>query len=63
MLAAPFYERPLTLDLSAHPRQRMILARVLPILRAAGADISVLEGRVRVTPGPLRLPARPRLPL
>ncbi len=63
LLAAPFYERPLTLDLSAHPRQRMILARVLPILRAADADISVLEGRVRVTPGPLRLPARPRLPL
>ena len=36
---------------------------MLPILRAADADISVTEGRVRVAPGPLRLPARPRLPL
>ncbi|MGE9985971.1 3-phosphoshikimate 1-carboxyvinyltransferase [Desulfovibrio sp. SGI.169] len=63
LLAAPFYERPLTLDLAAHPQRRLILARVSPILRAAGADISVTEGRVRVAPTPLRLPARPRLPL
>lgn len=63
LLAAPFYERALTLDLAAHPQQQLILARVLPILRAADADISVTEGRVRVAPGPLCLPARPRLPL
>ena len=63
LLAAPFYERALTLDLAAHPQQKLILARVLPILRASGADFSLTESRVRVAPGPLRLPARPQLPL
>ena len=63
LLAVPFYERALTLDLAAHPQRKLILARVLPILRAAGADFSLTESRVRVAPGPLRLPARPRLPL
>ncbi len=63
LLAAPFYERALTLDLAAHPQQKLILARTLPILRAAGADINVTEGSVRVAPGPIRLPARPQLPL
>ena len=63
LLAAPFYERALTLDLAAHPQRKLILARVLPILRAAGADFSLTESRVRVAPGPLRLPARPQLPL
>ena len=63
LLAAPFYERALTLDLAAHPQQNLILARVLPIMRASGADFSLTESRVRVAPGPLRLPARPQLPL
>lgn len=63
LLAAPLYERPLTLDLTAHPQQRLILARALPVLRAANADVSVTEGRVRVTPGSLRLPAQPLPPL
>lgn len=63
LLAAPLYERPLTLDLTAHPLQKLILARALPILRAAGAGITVESARVRVTPGPLRLPPRPEVPL
>lgn len=63
LLAAPLYERPFTLDLTAHPLQKLILARTLPILRAAGADIVVESARVRVAPSPLRLPPRPELPL
>ena len=59
LLAAPGYERALTLDLSSHPDQRLILARILPILRAAGADVQAEGAKVRVNPGPLSLPARP----
>ncbi|WP_165175156.1 3-phosphoshikimate 1-carboxyvinyltransferase [Desulfovibrio sp. ZJ369] len=63
LLAAPLYERALTLDLAAHPLQKLILARTLPILRAAGADVVVENARVRVAPSPLRLPPQPELPL
>ena len=59
LLAAPCYERAITLDLSAHPDHRLIVARVLPILRAAGADVQTEGAKVRVNPGPLSLPAQP----
>ena len=41
LLAAPGYERAITLDLGSHPEHRLIVARILPILRAAGADVQV----------------------
>ena len=63
LLAAPGYERPLLVDLSAHPDQATALARVLPVLRAAGAAVQADGGRVRVTPGPLNFPESPELPL
>jgi len=59
LLAAPCYERAIALDLSAHPDHRLIVARVLPILRAAGADVQTEGAKVRVNPGPLSLPAQP----
>lgn len=59
LLAAPGYERAITLDLSSHPDHRLIVARVVPILRAAGADVQTEGAKVRVNPGPLSLPARP----
>ena len=59
LLAAPGYERAITLDLSSHPDHRLIVARVLPILRAAGADVQTEGAKVRVNPGPLSLPAKP----
>ena len=63
LLAAPGYERALTLDLTAHPDQRLILARTLPVLRAAGADVQAEGAVVRVNPGPLRLPEQPQAPI
>ena len=59
LLAAPGYERAITLDLGSHPEHRLIVARILPILRAAGADAQVEGAKVRVNPGPLSLPALP----
>ena len=59
LLAAPGYERAITLDLSSHPEHRLIVARVLPILRTAGADVQSEGDKVRVNPGPLSLPAKP----
>ena len=59
LLAAPGYERAITLDLSSHPDHRLIVARVVPILRAAGADVQTEGAKVRVNPGPLSLPAKP----
>ena len=41
LLAAPGYEQSLKMDLTNHPAQKTILARTLPILRAAGAEVSV----------------------
>jgi 5-enolpyruvylshikimate-3-phosphate synthase len=63
LLAAPLYAKPLTLDLAAHPRQALILARVLPILREVGARVTVENAAAHVVPGPLCLPALPALPL
>ena len=60
LLAAPGYERAITLDLGSHPEHRLIVARILPILRAAGADVQVEGAKVRVNPGPLSLPAQPQ---
>ena len=61
LLAAPGYERALALDISDHPDRELVLARILPILRSAGADIQEEGGVVRVHPGPLKLPAEPEL--
>lgn len=63
LLAAPGYERALSVDLAAHPDRDTALARVLPVLRAAGAQVQADGGKVRVTPGPLALPEAPVLPL
>lgn len=61
LLAAPGYEQGLTLDLAAHAEREHILARMMPILRAAGADAYVEGTAVRVHPGPLQLPERPEV--
>ncbi len=63
LLAAPGYEHSLSMDLSAHPAQKAILARTLPILRAAGADVAVEGGVVRIHPTKLNIPAQPQLPV
>nr|WP_015939136.1 hypothetical protein [uncultured Desulfovibrio sp.] len=63
LLAAPGYEHSLAMDISGHPAQKTILARTLPILRAAGADVAVDGGVVRIHPTKLNIPAQPQLPV
>ena len=63
LLAAPGYEHSLTMDLTNHPAQKTILARTLPILRTAGAEVSVEGGVVRIHPTQLAIPAQPELPM
>ncbi len=63
LLAAPGYEHSLSMNLSNHPAQKTILARTLPILRAAGADVNVDGGIVRINPTKLNIPAQPQLPV
>lgn len=63
LLAAPGYATPLTLDLAAHPARDLVLARTLPLLRAAGADMQADGHSVRVHPSSLRLPAAPEIPM
>lgn len=63
LLAAPGYEHSLMMDLTNHPAQKTILARTLPILRTAGAEVSVEGGVVRIHPTKLEIPAQPELPM
>lgn len=63
LLAAPGYEHSLAMDLTNHPAQKTILGRTLPILRAAGAEVSVEGGVVHVHPTTLEIPAQPELPM
>ena len=51
------------MDVSGYPAQKAILARTLPILRAAGADVAVDGGVVRIHPTKLNIPAQPQLPV
>ena len=61
LMAAPFWERAVAFDLSRHPHSQDILGEAVVILQDCGADITVQDTLVRVTPGPLRIPAEPAL--
>lgn len=61
LLGAPFWERPVTFNLSTHPGFQDILTEAVAVLRDCGANISVDDALIRVTPGTLRVPAEPAL--
>lgn len=63
LLAAPFHEKALSLELAGHPQCESICAHVLPLLQSVGAAASRTGTCLRVTPGPLSLPAEPALPV
>lgn len=63
LLAAPFFERGFTLGLAGHPGRGQVLALALPLLRAAGIDVTEQEGAVSVEPGAPKPPAEPGLPV
>ena len=63
LLAAPSYERPITLDLSAMPERELAFARILPVLTAAGADMRREGDVLHFRPCPLSTPAEPALPV
>ena len=63
MLAAPFWERAISFDLSHHPRAEAMLGFVLPLLRACGASV-VVQGQVlTIAPGALHIPEQPAMPV
>lgn len=63
LLAAPFHERPLCVDLAGHPDRETLKNRTLPILRAVNARLEESGDAFRVTPSELDLPQRPSLPM
>ena len=63
LLAAPSYERPITLDLSAMPERELAFARILPVLTAAGADMRREGDVLHFRPCTLSIPAEPALPV
>ncbi|MDR1857047.1 MAG: 3-phosphoshikimate 1-carboxyvinyltransferase [Desulfovibrio sp.] len=63
LLAAPAYAAPIVVDFSRHPRRELSLARTLPPLLEAGAQLDVQGFSIGVTPGPLAVPAHPSLPM
>ncbi len=63
LLAAPFYEQPFSLDLTAHPKADEILGRILPLLEKAGIEAACAQKRVNIQPCSAKLPQRPRLGL
>lgn len=63
LLAAPFHERPLCVDLADHPDREMLRSRTLPILRAVNARLEENGDAIRVLPSTLDLPRRPLVPM
>lgn len=63
LLAASFYDRPLRLDLAAHPQKEMLKLRTLPILRAINARLEENGDTFRVSPSEISLPQQPTLPV
>lgn len=63
LLAAPFYVKPFSINLSSHPQRRSILAHILPLLKACGARFVLNEDTVAITPSALSIPMRPELPV
>lgn len=63
LLSAPFYEKSLRIDLSAHPQRQDIMDRVLPLLQAVRADVTEKDFCVHVIPGSVSVPEKPSLPM
>lgn len=63
LLAAHGYEKPLTLDLTAHPDREDILARTLPLLQTAGSTLQQEDWLLHIEPRTLQIPEQPDIPL
>lgn len=63
VLAAPFYQTPFAVDLSAHPERAEILARAVPLLEECGFVFRLQGEAISLEPGAPRIPARPKLPV
>lgn len=62
ILAAPFYETPLGIDLRPHPRKAEILAQTLPILNQCGASYRLGEDSINLEPSSPACPETPVIP-
>lgn len=60
LLGAPFWERSIAFDLRGHPGRQTVLEEAVGVLRDCGADVSVNDTVIRVTPTTLRVPAEPQ---
>ncbi len=61
LLAAPFYEKPVTFRFGRHPGRARIEERILPLLAACGAKMEGDCENLHITPSQLELPGEPRL--
>lgn len=61
VMGAPFWQRPIAFNLTEHPEARAILDEATAILQGCGADFSAQDNLLRITPGPLQVPAEPPL--
>ncbi len=63
LLAAPFWEKSMRFDISAHPAAAAIIGFCLPILRACQAHITEDGTTITVHPGELHIPETPVVPV
>lgn len=60
-MGAPFWQRPIGFNLADHPQAALILDEATAVLKGCGADFSAQDKLLRITPGPLTVPAEPLL--
>lgn len=63
LLAAPFYDVPVTFDFSHHPFRDRITARLLPLLELIGAGVSEDSEKIHIKPSKIAIPHDPALPM
>lgn len=65
LMAAPFWEKPVTMILANHPEKDAIIDEAVSILQDCKADVLVQDGNIRIVPctedTPLRVPVEPEL--
>lgn len=65
LMAAPFWEKPVTMLLAEHPEKDAIIDEAVSILQDCKADVLVQDGNIRIVPctedTPLHVPAEPAL--
>ena len=63
LLAAPFYEKPVSFSLGTHPEQEEIRKAILPLFERIGVEVSSESEKIHISPSSPSFPASPELPM